>query len=301
MVLSVALHIGAMFPAYPGSPPTPVASSPSEAAIYICLEVGWALAAVLVLGRISVRGGIALGAGLGAVELGFLVTDVASGFLVSNGAEPGVWLALAGLGAGLAGVLYGAGSLPAAQPRQASGPRVGAPWALVTALVGAVAVAAFWPSWDSYHLVGTSGQTLDITMGNAFSQPGAIMAGEIMAGLAIGTVVIIAAFWVTPTVGAWAIGGVVIALGSQVVSGVVQAYEPLTETLGTANTQGLDLARSTLSLTAYWVIDVVALVALAALAVRAGLAGRKLATGPGLASGGATGNDWPPAQHWPSS
>ncbi|HMK96008.1 MAG TPA: hypothetical protein VK425_00590, partial [Acidimicrobiales bacterium] len=108
MLVGLALHVAAMFPAYPGSPARAVVASPDETAIYICVEVGWLVAAGLVLSGASVRGGVAMGAGLGLVELGFLITDTASGLQVSNDSAPGIWLAWAGLGAGLAGVCLGA-------------------------------------------------------------------------------------------------------------------------------------------------------------------------------------------------
>lgn len=112
MLLSVGMHIAAMFPAYTGSPPASVVSTGYELAEYICLTLGWAMAALLVLTRVSVRGGVALGAGIAAVELGFLISDLASAVNASQGSSPGVWLAFAALSLGGAGVLLGASTVP---------------------------------------------------------------------------------------------------------------------------------------------------------------------------------------------
>ena len=299
MAACVALHIAAMFPQYTGRPPTAVVASPDETAIYICLEAGWALAALLVLSRTSVRGGVALGAGLGAVEVGLLMTDTAILLRGSNGSAPGLWLALAALGAGLAGVLFGASAVPMRAPRGAPTPSDNIR-AFLTVLVAVVAIAAFWPSWDHYHLVGTAGRVLDLTEGNAFAQPATIMAGELVAGLAIGIVAIVAAFWSPPAVGAWATGGVVIALTSQLVSGVVQVHEPLSETIG--NTSGVNVAASGLWLTASWTTDLLAAIALTALAIWAGVEGRLAPADRGRQPGDpAVEEEWPAGHRWPAA
>jgi hypothetical protein len=274
MLASVGLHIGAMFPPYAGYPPTAVVSLPYETSIYICLEVGWALAAVLVLAHISVRGGVALGAGLGAVELGLLATDVAAGFQVSNGSAPGVWLAVAGLVAGLAGVLWGASSLSmgAARQHQGDGASVlpGA-LALLTVLAAGLAAAAFWLPWERCHVVNAICPTASSMLGNAFSEPSGLLAGALVAGLAIGFVAILgallAAYRPPSDVGAWLTGGVVIALASQLISGYLQVH---------------DEPGAHLSLTAYWTADVLATIALAVLALWAGVVGQSavMATGP---------------------
>lgn len=272
LTAAVGLHVAAMFPPYSGSPATPVVQTPYELAVYICLAAGWALAALAVLTRWSVRGGVALGAGLGVVEIGLVLTDVVSGFQVSDGSAPGVWLAVAGVAAGLAGVLYGAGSLPADE--QASAPSAGYPLrALLGVLVAVVAVGAFWPSWDHYHVVTTSGQVENLDLGNAFSQPAGIMAGELVAGLGLGIAVIAAALWRHAATSAWTLGGVAIALASQVISGVVQVSQPISTLLGSS--AGVNLDASKVSLTAYWYVDVAATAAIALLALWAALDARR--------------------------
>jgi hypothetical protein len=263
LLLSVAVHIAAMFPAYSGNPATSVVSTSYETAIYVCLAIGWMAAAVLVLTRLSVRGGVALGGAIAAVELGFLITDLAGAVHTSGGAAPGLWLAFAALGLGSAGVLLGASTVPLGGPRLR--PYAGSfnPRAVLTVLVAVLAVAAFLPSWDRYEVVNSAGRTATVTLGNAFSQPTGIMAGELVAALAIGIIAILGAIWAPPAVGAWMTGGVVIALSSQLISAAVQVNQPLSLT-GAGE-------QATVSLTGYWAIDVGAAVALAGLALWTGL------------------------------
>ena len=313
MAASVGLHIAAMFPPYSGNPATPVVQLPYETAVYICLEVGWALAALAVISRFAARGGVALGATLGTIEVGFLVTDLATGFDVSNGSAAGVWLAIAGLAAGLAGVLYGGAAVLSSGPgsprvlgqaadrdhgtalaHEPAGERATLASAAtsvrvaLSVLAAIAAVAAFWPSWDHYHLVTAAGQVTNINLGNAFNQPAAIMAGEVFAGIAIGVTALVAALWRDPLVGAWGLAGTVIALASQVASGMVQASEPLTKLLPATTASQVNLSSSSVSLTTYWYIDLGAAVALALLAIWAALDGLR-ARRTHAVSGGAEG------------
>ena len=201
LVLSAGMHVAAMFPPYSGNPATSVVSTPYQMAVYICLGLGWTLAGLLVLTRLTVRGGVALGAGLGLVELGFLMTDLAGSLQVSARSTPGIWLAFAALAVGGAGVLLGASVVPMGGPRLRPYDEALRLRAFVTVLVSLLAVAAFVPSWDSYQFVTAAGRTATITLGNAFAQPAGVMAGELVAALAIGLVPILGAFWAPPAVG----------------------------------------------------------------------------------------------------
>lgn len=273
MLACLGLHIAAMFPTYTPALGSSIAGSPEELAVYIGLEVGWAAAAVLILGRFSLKGSVGLGAGLASVEIGILVADAALGFQGrANGSAPGIWLALAGLATGLAAVLLAASYLgDLGRPLPSKAPLR----PLLTALTGIVAVAFFWPSWDQVHLVFTTGQVHDITIGDAFAQPTAVMAGQLIAGLAIGVVAILGAFWTPPQIGAWAITGTAVVLGSQVISGLVQVNEPVRQLLGPGNIQGLNIGATSFSLTTEWVVDAVAAGALFFLAAWAAVEWRR--------------------------
>lgn len=309
----LALHLAAMWPAYPQLTNAPIVTSPSETAIYIVLELGWALAAALVLSRVSVRGGVALGAGVGAVELGFLVSDLAGSLLQTNRDTPGVWLAVGGLGFGLAGVLLGASVVQLGSPRVHISPER-QPRSVLTVLVALLATATFVPSWDRFTAFATrTGASVSWTQGNVFHNPAGIMAGDLVAALAIVALPAIAAFWAPLEVGAWAIAGVFVALGSEVLSAAVQVRGGVTSALLQELTRDIGLTPAqadalgvhfSISLTGWWTADAAATVALGALALWAAVDARRPEP-EGATSAEAAGalmaeRHWPPPHLWPN-
>jgi hypothetical protein len=307
LVICLGLHIGAMFPPYPGLPASPVVSSSWEIAVYVCLEIGWAVAALLVLSRISVRGGAALGAGLGAVELGLLAVDIANGFQVSNGSEAGAWLALAGLGFGAAGVLVTASTVPLGAPQAPRGRS-----ALLMLLATFAVVLAYLPSWDKWTAVAPSLHVSgSVTEGNAFDQPDVVMAAVLLTVIGFAFVAVLGSVWYPISVGAWATAGAVIAISSQLISAIFQLSEAVPSTaFGVSATQARSVGlKTSTSLTGWWEADVAATVLLAALALSSALNARKTSaataveiTGPpGNGSAGSPHDDWPASHHWPGS
>jgi len=307
LLICLGLHIGAMFPPYPGLPASPVVSSSWEIAVYVCLEIGWSLAALLVLSRISVRGGAALGAGLGAVELGLLAVDIANGFQVSNGSEAGAWLALAGLGFGAAGVLVTASTVPLGAPQAPRGRS-----AVLMLLATFAVVLAYLPSWDKWTAVAPSLHVSgSVTEGNAFAQPAVVMAAVLLSVIAFAFVAVLGSVWYPASVGAWATAGAVIAIASQLISAVFQLSEAVPSTaFGVSATQARSVGlKTSTSLTGWWEADVAATVLLAALALSSALNARKTSaataveiTGPpGNGSTGSPHDDWPASQRWPGA
>lgn len=307
LLICLGLHIGAMFPPYPGLPASPVVSSSWEIAVYVCLEIGWSLAALLVLSRISVRGGAALGAGLGAVELGLLAVDIANGFQVSNGSEAGAWLALAGLGFGAAGVLVTASTVPLGAPQAPRGRS-----AVLMLLATFAVVLAYLPSWDKWTAVAPSLHVSgSVTEGNAFAQPAVVMAAVLLSVIAFAFVAVLGSVWYPASVGAWAMAGAVIAIASQLISAVFQLSEAVPSTaFGVSATQARSVGlKTSTSLTGWWEADVAATVLLAALALSSALNARKTSaataveiTGPpGNGSTGSPHDDWPASQRWPGA
>ena len=306
LLICLGLHIGAMFPPYPGLPASPVVSSSWEIAVYVCLEIGWALAAVLVLSRTSVRGGAALGAGLGVVELGLLAVDIANGFQVSDGSEAGAWLALAGLGFGAAGVLVTASTVPLGTPRAPRGRS-----AVLMLLATFAVVLAYLPSWDKWTAVAPSLHVSgSVTEGNAFAQPTVVMACVLLTVIGFAFVAVLGSVWYPATVGAWATAGAVIALASQLISAVFQLSEAVPSTaFGVSATQARSVGlRISTSLTGWWEADVAATVLLALLALSAALSSRKATTStverPGPFDNGSVASphaDWPADHDWPRS
>lgn len=282
-----------MFPDY-FSAQSSVASSTPQLAEYICLEVGWALAAVLCLTGTLASAGVGLGVGLALTEAGFLTADTSESFLHTNGASPGHWLAIAGLLAGGAGLLAVASALPWSPPGHRRGPLSATVFGLALAVL---AVSAYFPNWDS-GVVATS-------TGNAFSrwQPAGVTTGALVSAAALAGVVAYAALWRATTAAAAATVGATIALASQLVSSYLQVKEgvPRAEMV-----TGRHLA-----LSGYWWADVAAGVGLAVWAGwllfleqadLAPAAGGGPAEPPGTAGEARETNgpdDWPAHHHWP--
>ena len=278
MVVAVALHVAAMFPLYPGDPAAPVTALPHYIAMFACLEAGWAGAAFLALTGRWLREAVALGAGLGLVEAGALVANVLGGFDEASAGAAGAWLSLAGLAAGLAGVLLGASLVPMGRPGRGASSR-GRSVAL--SMVGLVAVAEFWPSWQSGQLVyrGTGGALLSVPVnGLTFDQPLGVAVPGVLAGLAVGAVVVLGAFWAPPAAGAWAVVGAATALGSQLLEALVGTLEPVQDYLNGGRLTGIDVVRSHVSLTAVWGAETAAALALLVLATTVLARGRHRAT-----------------------
>jgi hypothetical protein len=98
--------------------------------------------------------------------------------------------------------------------------------AILLILAGLGAAAAFAPAWDSFTLHAASGQTQTITEGNAFSNPGPVIAGNVVVMLALAAVVIIAALWRPVRLGAVLLAGAIIPMAAQVISALIQVGEP---------------------------------------------------------------------------
>ena len=90
-------------------------------------------------------------------------------------------------------------------------------------LAGLGVAAAFAPAWDSFTLRSAAGQTQSLTLGNAFSNPGLVIAGDLAVMLALAAVVIAAALWRPVRHGAVLLAGAVIPMAAQALSALVQA------------------------------------------------------------------------------
>ncbi len=232
--------------------------------------------------RISVRGGAALGAGLGAVELGLLAVDITNGFQVSDGSEAGAWLALAGLGFGAAGVLVTASTVTLGAPRA---PRRRS--SLLMILATFAVVLAYLPSWDKWTAVAPSLHVSgSVTEGNAFAQPAVVMACVLLTVVGFAFVTVLGSVWSPTSVGVWATAGAVIAISSQLISAVFQLSEAVPSTaFGVSATQARSVGlKTSTSLTGWWEADVAATVLLAALALSAALRARKATSSTAMPS-----------------
>lgn len=259
----VLLGVTGLFPGYVGT--QSLASQADQAVPHVLYLVTWAVSAALIAaglrsrsgswaGSGSARIGALLGAGLSAVTFGLFFSDL--GQVIAGGASllgPGLILSLLGwlacaTGSALAlaasmrrpvaagampgGVGPGAPGGPAPGPGAGglSRPRAADAGPVTLLLLGAIGtVAAFAPSWDSYTLTQAStGATQTVTAGNAFANPGAVIAGNVAVMVAVVGVAVLAALWRPARHGAALLAGAILPLAAQAISALIQAGEPAT-------------------------------------------------------------------------
>jgi hypothetical protein len=230
LVLGVVLGLAGLFPAYEGS--QSLLSQWDQVVPHFFYVIGWALAAALVALSVArpsnaARVGSLFGLGLSAVTFGLFLADL--GQVTSGGVSLGSGLVVSLLGwfactAGSA-LAFAASPGSAEQPSRPvrPGPRHAGPLALlVLAAIGTA--AAFAPSWDSYVLAFASeGTSQTITAGNAFDNPGVVIAGNVLVMVAIIGVAILAALWRPPRQGALLLAGAIVPLAGEAISALIQA------------------------------------------------------------------------------
>ena len=243
--LGVALGIAGLFPDYLGG--TSVAGQTDNLVAHAIYLAVWAVSAVLIaLGGTRLRIGALLATGQSIVTFGFFLAD--AGTPIARGAHlAGTGLVLSLLGwlacaagsavalwippARSAGAVAGTGTeaagrrIPLGRPRGAAlGP------AVLLILAGLGAAAAFAPAWDSFTLRAAAGQTQTLTAGNAFADPGPVIAGNVAVMVALAVVVIAAALWRPARHGAVLLAGGLIPMVAQAISALVQIGEPVSPT-----------------------------------------------------------------------
>ena len=226
----VVLGVAGLFPAYiSGSSLTQQAFQLIPHVAYLAT---WTAGAVLILlGGARLRVGALLCVGLSVVTFGLFLADAATAIAAgTNAFGLGLVLSLLGWLACAAGSAIAFTVRPAdlagradrrrplARPRGAElGPVV------MLVLAGLGVAAAFAPAWDSFTLRTAAGQTQSMTAGNAFTNPGMVIFGDVVVMIAFVAVVIAAAFWRPVRHGAVLLAGAYIAMAAQAVSAIVQA------------------------------------------------------------------------------
>ena len=219
-----------LFPAYlGGSSLAQQAYQLIPHAIYLAV---WTAAAVLILlGGVRLRMGALLSLGLSVVTFGLFFAD-AGAAIAGGGNTGGAGLVLALLGwlacaAGSVAAFAHRPAGPTGQPGQQDSlarPRGAALGPVVMLVLAGLGVAAaFVPAWDSFTLRTAAGQSQSLTAGNAFSNPGLVIAGNVAVMLAVAAVVFAAALWRPVRHGAVLLAGAVIAMAAQAISALVQA------------------------------------------------------------------------------
>jgi hypothetical protein len=231
LAAGVACGIAGLFPAYLSG--ASLASDPTNLVPHVIYLTTWLASGLLVLSGGSRRNvGALLGLGTSVVAFGYFFADL--GMVISGTSPLGPGLAL-----GLIGwLLCTAGAAVAAWPPGLAGaPR----WQLarrgrtagalaVTALLAVGVAVAFAPSWDSYTLRTPSRLIGTVTAGNIFSNPGAVIAGNVLVMVALVAVAVAAALWRPARLGAAVLAGALIPMAAQAISAVIQVSQSVSST-----------------------------------------------------------------------
>jgi len=258
LVLGVVLGLAGLFPDYAGG--QSLLSQGDQVVPHLCYVIAWAISAGPIALSVSRPRAARLGAlfalGLSAVTLGLFVSDL--GEVVSGGTSLGTGLVVSLLGwlactAGAAIALVAscrdteparpgpagqAGSAPAecGWPAKPARSHLG-PLALLV-LAGIGTAAAFAAAWDSYTVAqATLGTVKTIQEGNAFSNPGFVIAGDVLVMVAVVAVAVLAALWRPARQGALLLAGAIIPLAAQAVSALIQISQPAYSFFGLTQAQ----------------------------------------------------------------
>jgi hypothetical protein len=268
LVLGVVLGLAGLFPDYSGG--QSLLSQGDEIVPHLCYVIAWAISAGPIALSVSrpraARMAALFALGLSAVTFGLFLSDV--GEVVSGGASLGTGLVVSLLGwlactAGAAialvascrdkdpakaGPSAGAGFAPTGfAPTSSAQPDCGwparpsrshlGPLALLV-LAGIGTAAAFAPSWDSYTITQAAAGTVQtVTEGNAFDNPGLVIAGNVAVMVAIVGVAVLAALWRPARQGALLLAGAIIPLAADVVAALIQVRGPAYAFFGLSQAQ----------------------------------------------------------------
>ncbi len=233
LALGVIAGVAGLFPAYLGG--SSLAQQADQLIPHVIYLAVWTAGAVLILlGGTRLRLGALLSLGLSVVTFGLFFAD--AGTAIAGGGNTGgagLVLALVGWLACTAGSVVAFLHRPADAPAAAGQPDHqdslarprGAELGPVVMLVlaGLGLAAAFVPAWDIFTLRTAAGQSQSLTAGNAFSNPGLVIAGDVAVMLALAAVVVAATLWRPVRYGAVLLAGAVIPMAAQAISALVQA------------------------------------------------------------------------------
>jgi hypothetical protein len=192
-----------------------------------------------------ISGGVHLGgAGLVLSCLGWLACAAGSAVAFLNRAGRTADLVPGSGPVPVGGLVPGAGPVPVGGPVSGAGPAtpsrrlVTLGWprgralgpAVLLVLAGLGTAAAFAPAWDSFTLRAASGQMQTITLGNAFADPAAVMAGNVIVMVTLAAVVILAALWRPVRYGAVLLAGAIIPMAAQAISAIIQVGQATSPT-----------------------------------------------------------------------
>ena len=235
LVLGVVLGLAGLFPAYEGS--QSLLSQSDQVVPHLLYVIGWAVTAGLVALSVArpsnaARLGALFGLGLSAVTFGLFLADLGEVAFGGVSLGSGLVISLLGWFACTVGSALALAACPGQQgqpsrPVRPSRAHAGPLALLVLAAIGTA--AAFAPSWDTYTLVSSSaGTSQTITAGDAFANPGMVIAGNIAVMVAVVGVAVVAALWRPARQGGWLLAGAIVPLAGEALSALLQAGQTAT-------------------------------------------------------------------------
>ena len=254
LAVGVVVGLVGLFPAYLSG--ASLASQPDELVPHLIYLAGWAASAVLIfLGGTRWRIGTLLGVGLSVVTLGLFFAD--AGTVIADGSGvmgTGLVLALIGWACCAAGSAVAFATRRAGAFGRPHSDDMGPVVMLVLAAIGTA--AAFAPSWDSFTLHSAAGVSQTVTEGNAFSNPAAVITGDVLVMIAVVAVVAAAALWRPLRLGAALLAGAIIPMAAQAISALIQVGETVSPaqfgiSQGQATQIGLTISSGLTS--AFWI------------------------------------------------
>ena len=227
LAAGVVCGLAGLFPAYLSG--ASLAQQPAELIPHVLYLAAWAASAALILsGGARRTAGALLGAGTSIVTFGLFFAD--AGQVIAGGAHvlgAGLVLSLIGWLACTAGSVTALAYRPARPDWRDRRTVLGLALAVAAALGTAI---TFAPSWDSYIFRTPTGVVHSLTAGNAFANPGAVIAGNVAVMVALVLVAAVAALWRPARLGAVLLAGAVIPMVAQAISALVQAGEAVSPT-----------------------------------------------------------------------
>ena len=229
LAAGVICGVAGLFPTYLAG--ASLAHQPADLVTHSIYLAAWTASALLIVfGGGPARAAGLFGLGTSIVAFGFFFAD--AGTVMASGAHVlglGLVLSLVSWLACTVGAVLAGWPWPAGSRRQ----RLGAARAMLVrravlvTIIGLLAVGAaatFAPSWDSYTLHTSAGQTQTVTAGNIFANPAPVAIGDIAVMICFVVVAIIAAAAAgrPGRLGAALMAGAVVPMAAEIISAVIQ-------------------------------------------------------------------------------